>query len=210
MKKLNVLNKMYTVIVLTMAFNTQIIFAQTTVNDSLWKDTEKNYFGTSVFILASLIPDDNTYFFELDYGYRLTPKSDLILGINTYKYTSPMSSPWNDQTTYAGSVVSYGLVTAYQYYFWKNLFVDQMINPLVLSYRNENNEKIQHGFMLLLATRIGYHQDFRIFSLPFYIEAGVEISYWPLNNNVPDSFNYIDNQYKSFAYSPALQFGFKF
>ncbi|MBN2350743.1 MAG: hypothetical protein JXJ22_18035 [Bacteroidales bacterium] len=171
---------------------------------------KKNYLATSVFVLSSLIPDDNTFFFEIDYGRRLNPKNDLIVGVNIYKYTSPMSASWSDPVTYPGHVLSYGVVLAYQHYFWKKLFIDQIINPLLLDYYDNTKNKTGTGFMVLCATRIGYHFDISLFKKPFYLEVGGEYSYWPYNGNVPDNFKIIDAQYKSYVPSPVLQVGYKF
>jgi hypothetical protein len=136
---------------------------------------------------------------------------DVIIGLNIYKYAAPMSTPINDKKKYPGTVTSYGAVFAFQYYYWKNFFIDQMINPLILDYNHaENNISNDEGFMLLMATRLGYHYDFIMFNNPFFIEIGAEISYWPVNSNVPSEFKAIDDLYKSFVFSPAFQFGFKF
>lgn len=193
-------------LMMNLAFSQQ----KATLNDNVGS-LKKNYLATSVFVLASLIPGDNTYFYELDYGRRINEKSDLIFGLNVYKYTAPMSIGWSDKTTYPGHVFSYGAVFAYEYYIWKNLFVDQMINPLFLNYYPENTtRKSGTGFMLLCATRIGYHFDFKLFNSPFYLEAGGEISYWPVNTKVPSEFKVVDNKYSKHVFSPALQFGYKF
>ncbi len=173
--------------------------------------SEKNYLATSVFVLTSLIPGDNTYFYEIDYGRKINAKTDLVFGLNVYNYTAPMSIGWSDNTTYPGHVFSYGAVFACQYYLWKNLFVDQIFNPLFLDYYPEStSDKSKTGFMLLCATRVGYHFDLKMFDRKFYLEAGGEISYWPINNNVPSEFKAVDNNYSRYVFSPALQFGYKF
>jgi len=39
------------------------------------EESRKNYFGTYVFVVASLIPNNNTFFLEIDYGSKLNVKS---------------------------------------------------------------------------------------------------------------------------------------
>lgn len=212
MKTLNitsVLNYRTFLVLLTAIISSSLFASHYNSTDTIQKE-KKNYFATSVFILSSLIPDDDTYFYELDYGRKLTSKIDVIIGMNIYKYAAPMSTPINDKTRYPGTVTSYGALFAFQYYYLKNLFIDQMINPLILDYHHAENKINHEGFMLLLATRLGYHYDFNMFNNPFFFEIGAEISYWPLNSNVPDEFKAIDDFFKSYVFSPAFQFGFTF
>ena len=212
MKALNVKSILWckTMFTLLLATTSTSLFASQYDTTYTIQEEKKNYLATSVFILSSLIPDDDTYFYELDYGRKLSKRMDVIVGINIYKYAAPMSTPINDKTRYPGTVTSYGAVFALQYYYWKNLFVDQMINPLILDYRPSHSNRRNEGFMLLLATRLGYHYDFKMFNNPFFLEIGAEISYWPINSNVPSDFKVVDNQYRNFVFSPAFQFGFKF
>ena len=171
---------------------------------------KKNYVGTSVLSVLSLIPGDNSYYAGIDYGRKLNQKNDLVVGLNIYKYISPMSVPLNDTTSYPGHVVSSGIVFAFQHYMWKNVFIDQLCNPLILVYKNENDNHKTTGFMLLLAARIGLHFNFNAFNVPLYIEAGGEINYWPVNRNVPDNFKQTDNKYNNYVFAPAIQIGIMF
>ncbi|OFX84161.1 MAG: hypothetical protein A2W99_00080 [Bacteroidetes bacterium GWF2_33_16] len=204
-----ILSKKIIFIMLAVSTSSHLFALQYSSVDTI-KNVKKNYLTTSVFILSSLIPDDNTFFYELDYGRNLNSNMDIIIGINIYKYAAPMSTPMNDKTKYPGTVTSYGVVFAFQYYYWKNLFIDQIINPLILDYNQSQNNTNDEGFMLLMATRLGFHYDFNIFHNPFFIEIGAEISYWPVNSSVPSEFKALDDSYKTFVFSPAFQFGLKF
>jgi hypothetical protein len=208
LKKIAVITAMTLLIMIS---REQPLYCQeTTGTDIQVNSYKKNYLGTSVFVLYSLAPNDNTYFFEIDYGRKLNVKNDLVAGMNIYKYTLPMSSPASDDVSYPGYVISYGAVLAYQHYIWRKLFIDQMMNPLILNYYSDDKSKAGTGFMLLFATRIGYHFDFNIFRKPFYLEAGGEISYWPVNTGVPKEFDKVDSKYRNYVFSPALQFGYRF
>lgn len=204
------MKKIISTLIFCVVIATHVVYSQTSLKkQSEWTE-EKHYIATSVFILSSFIPNDNTFFYEIDYGYKLNSKIDLVAGANVYQYTFPMSAPWTDATEYPGTVLSYGFLAACQYYVWRNFYVDQMFNPLFLKYNNQETPSKENGFMLLLATRIGYHYDFKMFDKSFYIEVGGEISYWPVNANVPQEFKIVDDKYKSYTFSPALQFGYKF
>ena len=171
------------------------------------RDQSRGYIGTSLFILTSLIPGDNTFFYEIDYGHRLNEKSDLLIGLDVYQYATPMSSPWTDTTTYNGHVLSYGIILGYQRYVWKKLYLLPMANLLKLDYFDENKTKVGSGFMLLCTGRVGYHIDFSAFKQSWYFEIGGEYNFWPVNTNVPEDFKTLDDQYGNSVFSPALNIG---
>ena len=179
-------------------------------NDENPRDHSRGYIGTSLFILTSLIPDDNTFFYEIDYGHRLNEKSDLLIGLDVYQYTTPMSSPWTDTTTYDGYVLSYGIIVGYQRYVWKKLYLLPMANLLKLDYFDEDRSKVGSGMMLLCTGRVGYHIDFKTFGQPFYLEPGCEYNFWPINTNVPADFKTLDDKYGNSVFSPAINIGWMF
>ena len=39
----------------------------------------KHSIGSSLFLLGNFVPEDNIYAFQVDYGYRFTPKDILIV-----------------------------------------------------------------------------------------------------------------------------------
>lgn len=191
-------------------FHTHNLFGQDIRKEGKNIKEYKYFIGTSPLILTSLIPDDNTFFYNLDFGIHLNQKDAILIGADVYQYTAPLSVSYSDKTKYNGHVLSYGLVLSYQRYFWKRFFLMQMINPLVMDYYSNQKEKLNTGFMLLMATRLGYRFDFTMFNLPWYFEAGGEINYWPYNVNVPNSFKSIDNKYSNFVFAPALNIGINF
>jgi len=169
------------------------------------------YIGTSVFVLTSLIPNINAYYYEIDYGHKLSDKSNLLIDFLIQKSVAPMSIGFSGDTTkYPGHVTSCGFVFGYQRYLWKKLFVIPLINPLIVNYYDKDNKKITSGFMLMLCGRLGYHFDFNLFRQPFYFEVGGEINYWPINTNEPQDFKEIENKFNNFVFSPALNIGYKF
>lgn len=169
------------------------------------------YLGTSVFILSSLIPNINAYYYEIDYGRRINDKSEVLIAALVQKSSAPMSIGFSSDTTkYPGHIVNGGFVFGYQRYLWNNLFVMPMINPLIVNYYDKDNKRITSGFMLMLIGRLGYRFDFNLFRQPFYFEVGGEICYWPVNTNEPDNFKEIENKFNKYVFSPSLNIGFKF
>lgn len=45
--------------------------------------------GSSLFLLGNLAPGDPVYFFQLNYGYRLTPKDNIIWKLSPGLIMSP-------------------------------------------------------------------------------------------------------------------------
>jgi hypothetical protein len=174
-------------------------------------DGRNQYIGTSVFVLSSLIPNINAFYYEIDYGRRINDKSELLIAALVQKSSAPMSIGFSGNTNkYPRHVVSGGFAFGYQRYLWKNVFVMPMINPLIVNYYDKDNKRITSGFMLMLVGRLGYRFDFNFFRQPFYFEGGGEICYWPLNTNEPDDFKEIENMFNKFVFSPSLNIGFKF
>jgi hypothetical protein len=113
--------------------------------------------STSVLgLLVLAYPDENTFYLQLDFGRTLMNHDNVMLGFMMYQYRRPHSTPFNDTSTYNGYVLSYGPVFAYQHFFWKGFFAMPLVNPLLMDYRHDNKEKINRGFMLLCAARVGY------------------------------------------------------
>jgi hypothetical protein len=174
-------------------------------------ESKMNFLGTSALgLLALAYPGENTFYFQLDYGRKIKNGDNLMLGAMVYQYRRPHSTPYNDESTYNGYVLSYGPVFAYQHFFWKNFFAMPIVNPLLMDYRRDNKEKINRGFMLLCAFRGGYTFDFKISSIPFYLEPSGEINFWPVNSNVPTDFKVLESNYKKYVFAPGINFGFKF
>lgn len=170
----------------------------------------RQFIGTSLFVLTSLIPDTGGFFYEVDYGYDLTEKDTLLAGVDVYQFTAPMSTGWTDDASYDGHVLSYGLIAGYQRFLWKGLFASQMANGLIMDYYDQRGEKVQSGLMLLLTTRAGWHWDLSLGGLSCYLEAAGEFNVWPVNTRVPSSFAELDDAYPVWVIAPALNWGIRF
>jgi len=167
----------------------------------------RQFAGTSLFVLTSLIPEVPSLFAVLDYGYELSDTDVLLLGADLWRYASPMGNPWAPGPSYPGSVLSSGLIVGYQRFSVKGLYASVMLNPLILDYSDEAGGNLGLGFQLLGSVRLGYHFEFPLLGRRFYLEPAAEFSWWPVNLGVPPSFAEIEARYPNFVPAPGLNFG---
>jgi hypothetical protein len=68
------------------------VFGQTAQQDSTYK---RHFVGSSLFMLANLLPLSNPpAFYQLNYGYRLTPKDVVSIEAITWTYKAPLGIPY--------------------------------------------------------------------------------------------------------------------
>lgn len=97
------------------------LWAQPHIPDSLQR---KHFVSTSLFMAMTLVPSkDNPRFFQLNYGYRFTPKDALILEAITWQYAAPIGIPYGpdkgkEEEFFPGKARDIGLGLAYQR-FWR-------------------------------------------------------------------------------------------
>jgi hypothetical protein len=180
-------------------------------------DTEnrKCFLGTSLFVLANLIPQKNPpNFMQLNGGYHLTSKDVLSIEAITWKYNAPLGIPYgpsfdDPDEGYSGYVRDFGIGIVYQRFIWKGMYTSIHILPMLQNYVDENKNKIQNGFMLFLTLRTGYH--IKMFKNRFFIEPSFAFNFWPIRTNVPSAFSSIDNKWpKYFLFDPGIHCGFEF
>ena len=102
-------------------------------------------------VLANFLPDP-TSFYQLNYGYRLTPKDVISIEAITWMYHAPLGIPYGPsyeslEESYPGSIKGVGLGLAYQRFLWKNFYSAIHATPLRQTYRNEKKEKIQNVYL---------------------------------------------------------------
>lgn len=174
--------------------------------------TYKRFIGTSAFVLVNLIPDqeDPPGFYQLNGGVKLTPKDAISIEAITWKFNKPIGIAKSGKTKekYPGHVREFGIGGAYQRYLWKGAYSAAHLLPLVTRYSFDNSDKTQNGFKLFLTLRAGYH--FELFKKRLFIEPSVAMTSWPINTNVPDSFESKNSQCTMFAFEPGLHLGFQF
>jgi len=176
---------------------------------------ENRYFiSTSLWSLSNF-GKEPADFYELNFGYRLTAKDNLILNATTWKYWEPLGIPYgNDKKynhieDYPGFVRAYGLGLIYQRFIWKQFFTAAHVNTFLQNFYNEQKNKMQNGFQLYLQFRVGYKWE--IFNERFFLEPSVSFNYWPVNTNFPEGFQLLEDNWPNyFLFEPHLNFGINF
>jgi len=167
--------------------------------------------GSSFFLLGNLDTAEPPLFFQLNYGYDLTPKDLIIVEAITWAYYRPLGLQYWDtvEESYPGKIRSFGVGVGYQRFHWKGLYSTVQATPFLQNFYDAEDTKIQSGFMLWCQLRIGYRLEF--FKKRFFIEPSFVINYWPVNTNLPDSFAQVESGLPNyFLFEPGLHFGFKF
>jgi hypothetical protein len=200
----------FTLLCITLMYANPKAAAQTGKQDSTY---HRHFIGSSLFMVAnfSTNPPD---FYQLNYGYRLTPKDVVSVEAITWTYKAPLGIPYGssygvEAENYPGSVKSVGLAFAYQRFLWKDFYTAVHAASFLQTYRNERKEKIQNGYQLFCTFRLGYH--WKLFKNRFFIEPNIAATYWPVNTNLPESFKQKENKWSNyFLFEPGLHFGVKF
>lgn len=172
------------------------------------------YVGTSLFMLANLVPDDHPpVFFQLNAGYELTPDDRLSIEAITWRYYHPLGIPYgesqgSDAEAYPGHVREHGVGLAYQRSLWEGIFSSISVVPFLRQYHDASGDKIGDGFQLFVTLRAGYH--LRLWDRVF-IEPSIAATCWPVSTNVPAGFAAQDAKWPSyFLLEPGLHAGVVF
>ncbi len=112
--------------------------------------TYKKYFiGSSLFVLANLIPDHPNApdFYQLNFGYSKTPKDVVSMEAISWKYACPLGILWGKsyeapEEKYPGAIKEVGLALAYQRFFWKGAYGAVHALNAKQTYFDENDNKI--------------------------------------------------------------------
>jgi len=173
----------------------------------------RHFIGSTVFMLANLAPNPPNYY-QLNYGYRISRKDVISIEAITWEYEGPVGRPYgsdinNEQSDFPGYVKAYGVGLAYKRFIWKGAYSAIHSTALHQNYLDENDEKIQSGFQLFNTLRFGYH--FKLFKNRLFIEPSFAFTYWPINTNLPDSFQIEESKWPNyFLFEPGLHFGINF
>ena len=183
---------------------------QSQTNENLDK---RHYVGSSLFMLFNLT-DDPPQFYQLNYGYRITAKDVLTLEAITWTYRGPLGRQYgpdfdNPDSEFPGMVQAFGAGLAYKRFLWKGIFTQGHATAFHQNYLDENMDKIQSGFQLFCTLRFGYH--ITLFKNRLFIEPSVAFTSWPVNTNLPESFQIEEDKWpKTFLFEPGLHFGINF
>lgn len=187
--------------------------AQTSKKDSTYR---KFFIGSSIFTLANLNTNDPNApdFYQLNFGYRINQKNVVSIEFKTWKYGWPLGIPYGKsfetpEEKYPGYIRDIGVVLVYQRFLWKGAYAAVHAFNARQTHFDENKKKIQSGYMLFLAYRLGYH--IQLFKNRFFIEPSVAMTHWPIKTNTPEAFASMEKKWPNyFIVEPGLHFGFKF
>ena len=162
--------------------------------------------GSSLFLLGNI--GDSVNFFQLNYGYQLTPKDFIIVEAMTWTYYEPLGTYGSSEELYPGKVSAYGVGLGYQRFLWKKLFTTVEPTFFLQQFYDTDDKKIQKGFQLYLQFILGYRFEF--FKKRLFVEPAYAFKYWPVNTNFPASFAAIESGAPKYKFEPSLNFGFRF
>ena len=170
--------------------------------------------GSSAFMLLNLVPFDKPpRFGMLTFGVRLTPRDVLSFEAITWQYHEPLGVPYGQkeqpENAFPGPVRDVGLGVAYQRFLWKGAYAAAHATPFYQTYLDARGDRIQSGFQLFVAARVGYHLAFA--SNRLFIEPSVAFTAWPINTNLPEEHAALEAQFPSFLpIEPGMHLGVKF
>jgi len=196
---------------LFIALSSAVSYGQTSKPDLTYR---KHFISTSLWSVANLFPEPAD-FYELNYGYRLTPKDAISLNTTTWKYWEPLGIPYTSikkykhVDDYPGYVRAYGVGVIYQRFIWHRLYSSIHANAFMQDFYDAEKAKIQTGFQLYTQARLGY--SLQLFKKRFFLEPSIGFNYWPVNTNFPSSFSEKENIWPNyFLFEPHLNFGINF
>jgi hypothetical protein len=195
-----------------MMASTLQVKAQYAKQDSTYK---KYFVGSTLFMLANFIPDNNPpNFVQLNLGYRITGKDVISLELKTWKYGWPIGIPYGksyeaEGEGFPGYIREYGFSLSYYRFLWKGLYAQVDVMPAWQTFVNDNGNKIDNGFQIFNTYYIGYHV--KLFKDRFFIQPSIAITHRPYQSKMPDSFKQIDDRWSKFFFGqPGLHFGYNF
>ena len=187
------------------------MFAQT---DSPIPEDKKYFIGSTLFVPYAWTQSPSPKYYQLNFGYRIDTKNTITLEAITWKYQGPLGRPYgsdfdNVESNFPGEVQAFGAGLTYQRFFWKGLYGQVHATAFKQNYLDLEGDKIQSGFQLFNSFRVGYHIEF--FKNRLFIEPSVCITWWPVNTNLPESFQIEEDKWNNFFLGePGIHFGINF
>lgn len=185
--------------------------AQSGKQDSTYR---KYFIGSTLLMLGNFIPDDPNppRFFQLNLGYRITPKDVVFLELKKSRFAWPLGIPWGKSfdapgENYPGHIGQNVIGLAYNRFWWKGLYTGVHAMNAFQKYYDESDRKITNGFTLFITYRLGY--QFKFFNNRFFFEPSVGLTHWPIQTNVPQAFKSVEDKWPGyFGFEPGLFFGY--
>lgn len=198
-------------LVLVLANNLQVK-AQYAKEDSTYR---KHFIGSTMFLLGNLASVNPPGFAQINLGYRITGKDVISLELITWKHAWPLGiNPFYNKSygkpeeKFPGYIREYGIGLAYQRYFWKGLYVAVHAMPMWQTFKNENGDKLDNGFIIFNTIRAGYH--IKLLKDRFFIEPSLGIAGRAFYTKMPNGFKEKDDKWPKYTPEPGLHFGYNF
>jgi len=192
-----------------------VVFSTTYSQIENYIPGDKKYFiGSTLFVPYALIAFPETQYYQLNFGYRIDPQNTVTLEAITWKYAGPLGRQYgpnyeNPDSDFPGTVQCIGAGLTYQRFFWKGIYGQVHSTAFRQNYLDKEDEKIQSGFQLFNTFRVGYHV--KLFKNRVFIEPSVCATWWPINTNLPKSFQVQEDKFgKIFWGEPGFHFGINF
>lgn len=186
--------------------------AQYAKTDSTYR---KCFVGSTLFLLGNFSTTNPPGFAQLNLGYRITGKDVVSLELITWKHAWPLginpfynNSYGKPEEKFAGYIREYGIGLAYQKYLWKGLYVAVHVMPMWQTFKKENGDKLDNGFIIFNTNRIGYH--FKLLKDRFFIEPSVGVAGRAYYTEMPAGFKEKDDKWPKWTPEPGLHFGYNF
>ena len=173
------------------------------------------FVGSTLFVLGNLDTVNPPGFAQLNVGYRITGKDVISLELITWKHAWPLGiNPFYNKAygtpeeKFPGDIREYGIGIAYQRYLWKGLYVAVHATPMWQTFRNENGDKVDNGFIIFNTNRVGYH--IKLFKDRFFIEPSLGIAGRAYYTEMPTGFKVKDDIWPKYTPEPGLHIGYNF
>ncbi|WNJ18278.1 hypothetical protein [Pontibacter sp. G13] len=177
-------------------------------------ESNKFFMGSSLFMLANLLPEESPDFVQLNLGFRVTPKDAISLELKTWRYFEPLGIPYgedraNPEENFPGLIREHGFALVYQRFWWKGLYTGIHVMSAWQSFLDEGGERFDQGFQIFNTYRLGYHVQ--LWNRRFFIEPSIAITHRPIHTEMPESFRNQDDQWSKFFFGePGFHFGVNF
>ncbi|MBL7542241.1 MAG: hypothetical protein JNL11_00410 [Bdellovibrionaceae bacterium] len=176
---------------------------------------KKYYIGTSAFMMANLNQNNPEHpnFYQANFGYQISSKDVFSLEFITWRYYAPLgvknaSGETKIEDKFPGHVAAKGIALAYQRFIYGNWYTALHSAFMDQKYSNIESQQIGSGNQLFLTFRLGYHLEF--LSHKLFLEPSIALTHWPINTNLPLSFQIQEDKWPKYQVEPGLHLGYIF
>ena len=122
-----------------------LVFLLPTQAQNDLEEDKECFVGSTLFMLANLVDDpEPPKYYQLNIGYRITPRDVVSLEVITWNYYEPLGVPYSKReiaSNFPGRVQAFGAGLAYKRFLWKRAFIQIHSTLLHQNYLDEDGEK---------------------------------------------------------------------